>query len=332
MKFKTKISIIVPIYKVEHELDRCVKSLLGQTYNNIEIILVDDGSPDSCPKMCDEFAKLDNRVKVIHKRNGGLSDARNAGLKIALGEYVLYVDSDDYIDFDSCERLMKAKNNENIDIIVGNAIMEKNDGNELINHSATPEGITYTSKEFVERAIKANQWYAPACFNMYRKEFLLENNLYFEKGIYFEYVQMLPRVFLAANTIRCMNGIFYHYIVRDNSIMTSGKKDFARIRDSIHIYEQWFCLFKEVDDAELQRHLYGVLIKYYISNCKVRGIKGFVIDGLKFSFCFRNALNIKEKFKVLFFGTLPKVYCALFDLYSNIKSLRNRYRRGSGSK
>ena len=100
MGFEIKISIIVPVYKVEHELDRCVKSLLGQTYKNIEIILVDDGSPDCCPKMCDEFARKDNRVKVVHKRNGGLSDARNAGLKVASGEYVLYVDSYDYIEID----------------------------------------------------------------------------------------------------------------------------------------------------------------------------------------------------------------------------------------
>lgn len=309
MEFEIKISIIVPVYKVERELNRCVQSLLRQTYGNIEVILVDDGSPDCCPEMCDEFARQDNRVKTIHKRNGGLSDARNAGLKVASGEYVLYVDSDDYIDFDSCERFMKARNNEDVDIVVGNAIMEKKDGNELINHSATPEGITYASKDFVVQAIKANQWYAPACFNMYKKDFLLDNNLYFEKGIYFEDVQMLPRVFLAADTIRCMNGTFYHYIVRDNSIMTSGKKDAARVRDSISIYEQWFSLFKKINDTELQRYLYGVLIKYYISNCKVRGIKGFVIDGLDFSFCFRNALNSRERFKVLFFGILPGVYC-----------------------
>lgn len=87
------------------------------------------------------------------------------------------------------------------------------------------------------------------------------------------------------------------------------KKDAARVRDSISIYEQWFSLFKKINDTELQRYLYGVLIKYYISNCKVRGIKGFVINGLDFSFCFRNALNSREKFKVLFFGILPGVYC-----------------------
>lgn len=95
-----KISIVVPIYNVEKELDRCLQSLLRQTYKNIEIILVDDGSPDRCPLLCDEYAQKDSRVRVIHKKNGGLSDARNVGLQATTGEYVLYIDSDDYIDLD----------------------------------------------------------------------------------------------------------------------------------------------------------------------------------------------------------------------------------------
>ena len=120
-----KISIIVPVYKVEKELDRCVQSLLKQTYKNLEIILVDDGSPDHCPILCDQYALEDERIRVIHKKNGGLSDARNAGLNLATGEYVLYVDSDDYIELDTCERFIKAAGNQKIDIVVGNAVMEK---------------------------------------------------------------------------------------------------------------------------------------------------------------------------------------------------------------
>ena len=86
---KPLISVIVPIYKVEDYLERCVKSIVNQTYNYLEIILVDDGSPDNCPQLCDEWAEKDNRIKVIHKENGGLSDARNAGMKIATGEYII---------------------------------------------------------------------------------------------------------------------------------------------------------------------------------------------------------------------------------------------------
>ena len=95
---RPKVSIIVPIYNVERFLDRCMDSLLNQTLKDIEIIMVDDGSPDNCPQMCDEYAKNDSRVKVIHKKNAGLGMARNSGLEIATGEYVAFVDSDDYVD------------------------------------------------------------------------------------------------------------------------------------------------------------------------------------------------------------------------------------------
>lgn len=101
----TKITIIVPVYQVEDYLDRCVQSLMRQTYSELEIILVDDGSVDSSPQMCDQYAKIDNRVKVIHKENGGLSSARNSGIDVATGDYIMFVDSDDYIELDTCQRL-----------------------------------------------------------------------------------------------------------------------------------------------------------------------------------------------------------------------------------
>ena len=100
-----KVSIILPIYNVEKYLDRCVDSLLNQTLKDIEIIMVDDGSPDNCPQMCDEYAKKDRRVKVVHKKNGGLGFARNSGLDIANGEYVAFVDSDDYVGLDMYKTL-----------------------------------------------------------------------------------------------------------------------------------------------------------------------------------------------------------------------------------
>ena len=92
------ISVIVPIYNVEKYLNRCIESIVNQTYKTLEIILVDDGSPDNCPQICDEWKEKDNRIKVIHKKNGGLSDARNAGLDIAQGEYIAFVDGDDFLE------------------------------------------------------------------------------------------------------------------------------------------------------------------------------------------------------------------------------------------
>lgn len=110
------ISVIVPVYKVEKYLNRCVKSIVEQTYVNLEIILVDDGSPDKCGDMCDEFAAKDKRIRVIHKENGGLSDARNAGLEIYTGEYVVFVDSDDWLDADMIEILYKVLKENDADI------------------------------------------------------------------------------------------------------------------------------------------------------------------------------------------------------------------------
>ena len=102
---KDLVSVIIPVYKVEKYLHRCVESILGQTYKNVEVILVDDGSPDNCGEMCDVFAKRDHRVRVIHKKNGGLSDARNAGIEIAKGKYLSFLDSDDWVHPKYIEKL-----------------------------------------------------------------------------------------------------------------------------------------------------------------------------------------------------------------------------------
>jgi glycosyltransferase involved in cell wall biosynthesis len=111
------ISVIVPIYKTEKYIRRCVDSILMQTYKNLEIILVDDGSPDKCPEICDEYAKKDNRVKVIHKQNGGLASARTAGLDMATGCYIGTVDSDDWIENQTYETAMAIMQKHNPDLI-----------------------------------------------------------------------------------------------------------------------------------------------------------------------------------------------------------------------
>ena len=112
---KSKVSVIIPIYNVEKYLDRCVQSVRNQTLRDIEIILVDDGSPDNCPAMCDEYAKLDTRIKVIHKENAGLGYARNSGLEIASGEYVAFVDSDDFVNADMYEKLYNTAKSNKLD-------------------------------------------------------------------------------------------------------------------------------------------------------------------------------------------------------------------------
>ena len=104
---KVLISIIIPVYNVEQYLDRCVQSVIHQTLKNIEILLVDDGSPDRCPELCDGYALQDRRIKVIHKKNGGLASARNTGLRVASGEFIFFLDSDDWLDLDGLELLYR---------------------------------------------------------------------------------------------------------------------------------------------------------------------------------------------------------------------------------
>ena len=113
------ISVVVPIYNVENYIKKCVDSILSQTYKNLEIILVDDGSPDNCPQICDEYAQKDNRIKVIHKENGGLSDARNAGIDISKGKFITFIDSDDYIEKDYVEVLYNSIKENASDMAIG---------------------------------------------------------------------------------------------------------------------------------------------------------------------------------------------------------------------
>jgi len=121
---KPLVSIIIPVYKVESYLNQCIDSVINQTYTNIEIILVDDGSPDRCPEICDEYAKNDSRVRVIHKENGGNSDARNVGIKNSHGEYLLFVDSDDWIEKSTCEQVVSIALQESADLVFFSYIRE----------------------------------------------------------------------------------------------------------------------------------------------------------------------------------------------------------------
>ncbi len=302
----TLISIIVPVYKVEEFLDRCVNSLVNQTYRNLEIILVDDGSPDNCPILCDNWAKKDDRIKVLHKVNGGLSDARNHGLEIATGEYILYVDSDDYIDLDTCSRFVSRLGYYKADIVVGGALKEIDGKSENMTHSLSESKI-YNSKDYIMKSVLKGEFFAPAWLNLYKKSFLNENHLFYKFNRFFEDSQILPRMFLKANSIIIMNKPFYHYIIRENSIMTSTKNE-KKMLDSLENMKEWKILFDDISDIELRDTLYGFLVKYYLHECRIYKINDWKIDNVDFHFSMKYALNFKEKLKIIFFAIFPKVF------------------------
>ena len=141
------ISVIIPVYKVEKYINRCVESVLVQNYHNIEVILVDDGSPDNCGIICDKYAETDSRIKVIHKKNGGLSDARNAGLDIATGQYICFIDSDDYIEKDMLKDMYDNIVRTGADITICNYCAVDNEGHKQWESEDISDG-EWTEKEF----------------------------------------------------------------------------------------------------------------------------------------------------------------------------------------
>ncbi len=216
---KGLISVIIPIYKVEQYLDKCIKSIVNQTYRNLEIILVDDGSPDKCPAICDKWKKIDNRIKVIHKLNGGLSDARNAGLKLATGDYIAFVDSDDYIDEDMYESLVTQISLSNADIAICNLDYVDVNGKIMKNVTTGNNGY-FTSKEILAKWCGEDFVYYVVVWNkLYKRK--CWDNVYFPKGKIHEDNFVMYRVFFNSDNIVCSKERKYKYVQRNDSIMSS---------------------------------------------------------------------------------------------------------------
>ena len=210
------VSIIVPIYGVERYLDQCIESIVAQTYFNLEILLIDDGSPDQCPQMADEWALRDKRITVVHKKNGGLSDARNCGLERATGEYIVFVDSDDWIEREYVERMLDASIRENADVVACTFVNELEATHETVIREkpyfsgGTEEALAmlYDDTRIGATAIK-----------FYRRR--IWENLRFPKGKLYEDALTVYQVFDLADRIAQIPDALYHYRIRENSIMTS---------------------------------------------------------------------------------------------------------------
>ena len=236
------VSIIVPIYKVEPYLRRCLDSIVNQTYTNLEIILVDDGSPDTCPQICDEYAAKDKRIVVIHKENGGLSDARNAGLEISKGEYISFVDSDDWVDEKYIEILLNSAIAENTDIAIGENIQTNGFCNKPKNISTIK---TYSSKEALYHLFSQNHIaFTISCGKLYKKE--LFSNLHFPIGKYHEDEFTTYILFYRSKKIVYTNCILYYYFRHSNSI-TGSRHPW----DVLEVFEQRYLFFKNKNEKDL---------------------------------------------------------------------------------
>lgn len=215
---KDMISVIVPVYKVEDYLERCITSIVDQTYKNLEIILIDDGSPDHCGEICDGWSRKDDRIKVIHKENGGLSDARNAGMKIATGEYTAFVDSDDWIHKDMLKVLLEVQEETKGDIVECKAqiCFNKEDDMEIGNLSEIDISIFNTEKS-LQNLINEHPLHQTVWNKLYRTEVI--KDILFPYGKYHEDEFWTYQVFARAEKVAYVDIPLYYYFQRQDSIM-----------------------------------------------------------------------------------------------------------------
>ena len=211
-----KISVIVPIYKVEQYLHQCIDSILLQTYSNLEIILVDDGSPDNCGKICDEYADRDKRIEVIHKQNGGLSDARNAGIDCSVGDYLAFIDSDDWIENDMLEILLKNMITYNADVSTCGCFKS------YVNNLNIPsvsfiETVCFNKEQAISDAFTISKGTLFPCNKLYKK--YIFNDLRFPKGKIYEGSATIIDIYSKANNIVVSTTPKYYYRQRKSSIV-----------------------------------------------------------------------------------------------------------------
>lgn len=210
------ISVIVPVYKVEKYLDRCVQSIVDQTYRNLQIILVDDGSPDKCPAMCDAWASKDSRIKVIHKANGGLSDARNAGMAVATGLYMSFVDSDDYIAPEMYRLLYDRLTADGSDIAACSVEMVFEDGSP--SRMLTQPGACVLSRDEAMEAVVRETWLKqPVWYKLYKTALI--QDIPFPVGKYHEDVFWTWQAVAQAQQVSVFDTPCYFYLQRSGSIM-----------------------------------------------------------------------------------------------------------------
>lgn len=211
-----KISVIVPVYKVEPYLRKCLDSIVGQTYRNLEIILVDDGSPDNCGEICDEYAERDERIRVIHKKNGGLSSARNAGLKLATGLYIGFVDSDDWIESDMYEYLLKGAQRSGSDITMCSFSSDTKTSSQKVGYRS--EQLLNNSSamwELLKDAETSNNVWN----KLFRRELI--EGIFFPEGRVYEDISVMYRLYERTRTVLVRPEIKYHYLCNPAGIMMS---------------------------------------------------------------------------------------------------------------
>lgn len=267
MAGKACFSVVIPVYKVEPYLRACVDSVLQQTYQNIEIILVDDGSPDACPSICDEYAAKDDRIRVIHKENGGLSSARNAGLMAAQGLYVIFLDSDDfYLEnnfFDKILAIVEEKKCEAV--FFRRSILLEKTNNVQPTRLYPIECLDLSTDDKIETLSKYDCLEASVSLKAIRRDYLIDNQLFFREGMYSEDVEWFFRFARNLQSIELLNECCYCYRQREGSIThTIRRKNVEDVLYSVKTYANALRNDSSLSEQKKKALLNYIAYQYFI--------------------------------------------------------------------
>jgi glycosyltransferase involved in cell wall biosynthesis len=323
------ISIIVPVYNMEKYLERCIESILSQTYRELEIILVDDGSADSSPQICDDYALKDNRIKVIHKENGGLSDARNAGLMIATGAYIGYVDSDDWIEPDMYERMYNACVLNNAELSVCRYFSEFADG--TVGGGDGREEVL-DREELLRIYISGRDGYLiynSVWSKLFKRE--LVEGVVFPKGQNSEDIMYTTKAFCKLNKAVYIDLCLYHYVLdRKDSIMNVAKPE-RMFKDELPFWREHIAYIRDnvsPDMADLASYYYyRRLLFYYIDmsdKCPESALKlADMIKSDKNNIIRvyskdNNTVSRGDRARMRLFMINPKIYALTVKIYEKV--------------
>lgn len=258
-------SVIIPIYKVENYLHECVDSVLSQTFTDFEIILVDDGSPDDCPRICDEYEKIDNRIKVIHQTNAGLSCARNSGIKIAEGEYVVCIDSDDYFKDNSVLQKIANKAKDGVDVVLY-GYQKLFESSNVLGYSEVPilKGPCPV-EEMLQEVLRTNTYCGTAWTKAVKLSILRENSIEFRSGMISEDIDWYLHLLCYAKTFDSINEVAIIYRQRQGSISHTSKLN--SLTDNLWILETWPARFKTlVRNPDMLDSMLSVMAFYFAND------------------------------------------------------------------
>lgn len=321
---KSMVSIIVPVYNVEQYIDSCITSIITQTYENLEIILVDDGTPDNSGVICDEYAKKDKRITVIHKTNGGLSSARNAGLDIATGDYIMFVDSDDFLVDNAVELLVRDSQKYDADFVqyfmVHTTSADYSRQHAQDNYNV--ELITDLRQMYwkMYNTIGAGE---SACTKLYKKH--LFDNLRFKEGIIHEDVYFTLLMIQKARRALYLDTSLYYYIIHQNSIITSAftKKKLDGIWVSEYRIDEFNRLgFTDLENFAKEKHFFK-LVNLWCSAKKVNDREGLKIleDKIK-NFNKGSKFSFSRKMEIVY--KISKINVRLLIVYYLYKKITNQ--------